>query len=128
MARKRESLASPVALRAPSEASEARPERGRFSAKRKMATVIRLLRGEDLDGLSRELRVTAATPSWATRGGSPTSNMRAAEWSLKRSWRNSFGNESWDPGKRDVNAQAEGRLRAATEARREALERWMALR
>jgi hypothetical protein len=65
MARKRGSLASEGARRATGEASEARPERGRFSAKRKMAAVIRLLRGEDLDRLSRELRVTAATlSSW----------------------------------------------------------------
>ena len=40
-------------------------ERGRFSAKRKRDTVVRLLRGEDLDTLSRELGVTAATlSSW----------------------------------------------------------------
>ena len=63
MARKRESLASEGARRATGEAVEARPERGRSSAKRKMAAVIRLLRGEDLDRLSRELRVTAATLS-----------------------------------------------------------------
>lgn len=63
MTRKRESLASEGARRATGEASEARPERGRFSAKRKMGAVIRLLRGEDLDRLSRELRVTAATLS-----------------------------------------------------------------
>jgi hypothetical protein len=63
MTRKRESLASEGARRATGEASEARQERGRFSAKRKMGAVIRLLRGEDLDRLSRELRVTAATLS-----------------------------------------------------------------
>jgi transposase-like protein len=40
-------------------------ERGRFSARRKAEAVIRLLRGEDLDALSRELGVTAATlSSW----------------------------------------------------------------
>lgn len=39
--------------------------RGRFSAKRKTDAVVRLLRGEDLDTLSRELGVTAATlSSW----------------------------------------------------------------
>jgi len=38
-------------------------EKGRFSAKRKAATVLRLLKGEDLDGLLRELGVTAATLS-----------------------------------------------------------------
>jgi hypothetical protein len=36
-------------------------ERGRFSAPRKAATVLRLLRGESLEVLSRELGVTAAT-------------------------------------------------------------------
>jgi transposase len=35
-------------------------ERGRFSAKRKTDPVLRLLRGEDLELLSRELGVTAA--------------------------------------------------------------------
>ena len=47
-------------------ASEGAPEerrdgRGRWSAKRKFAAVLRLLRGEDLETLSRELGVTAAT-------------------------------------------------------------------
>ena len=36
-------------------------ERGRFSAPRKAATVLRLLRGESQELLSRELGVTAAT-------------------------------------------------------------------
>ena len=41
------------------------PDRGRFSARRKSEAVLRLLRGEDLDTLSRELGVTAATlSSW----------------------------------------------------------------
>lgn len=35
--------------------------RGRFSAQRKRDAVLRLLRGEDLDLVSRELGVTAAT-------------------------------------------------------------------
>ena len=38
-------------------------DRGRFSAQRKTDAVLRLLRGEDLDALSRELGVTAATLS-----------------------------------------------------------------
>lgn len=43
-------------------------ERGRFSTRRKTAAVLRLLRGEELDGLSRELGVTAATLSqWRDR-------------------------------------------------------------
>ena len=63
MTTKRGSLTSEGARRATGEASDARPERGRFSAKRKMASVLRLLRGEDLDRLSRDLRVTAVTLS-----------------------------------------------------------------
>ena len=40
-------------------------DRGRFSARKKTEAVLRLLRGEDLDTLSRELGVTAATlSSW----------------------------------------------------------------
>ena len=38
-----------------------RAERGRWSSRRKMEIVLRVLRGEDLDALSRELGVTAAT-------------------------------------------------------------------
>lgn len=34
-------------------------DRGRWSARRKLEVVLRVLRGEDLDALSRELRVTA---------------------------------------------------------------------
>ena len=37
------------------------PERGRWSSRRKVDSVLRVLRGEDLDTLSRELGVTAAT-------------------------------------------------------------------
>ena len=38
-------------------------DRGRFSAKRKRESALRLLRGEDLDLVSRELGVTGATLS-----------------------------------------------------------------
>jgi hypothetical protein len=38
-------------------------DRGLFSARRKADAVLRLLRGEDLELLSRELGVTAATLS-----------------------------------------------------------------
>jgi hypothetical protein len=38
-------------------------ERGRFSSHRKTAAVLRLLRGEDLELISRELGVTGATLS-----------------------------------------------------------------
>ena len=41
------------------------PDRGRFSANRKTDAILRLLRGEALETLSRELGVTAATlSSW----------------------------------------------------------------
>jgi hypothetical protein len=40
-------------------------EKGRFSSRKKSEAVLRLLRGEELDALSRELGVTAATlSSW----------------------------------------------------------------
>jgi hypothetical protein len=41
--------------------SEAAAERGRWSSRRKTEVVQRILRGEALDALSRELGVTAAT-------------------------------------------------------------------
>ncbi len=52
------------ARRATGGAPEERPDgRGRWSAKRKTAAILPLLRGEDLETLSRELGVTAATLS-----------------------------------------------------------------
>jgi transposase-like protein len=45
---------------APSDGDGGR-EPGRFSARRKTETILRMLRGEALDGLARELGVTAAT-------------------------------------------------------------------
>jgi transposase-like protein len=60
---------------------ERRDGRGRWSAKRKFAAVLRLLRGEDLETLSRELGVTAATlSSWRDQfleGGA--ANLKARE-------------------------------------------------
>jgi transposase-like protein len=41
--------------------SETAAERGRWSSRRKAEVVLRILRGEALDTLSRELGVTAAT-------------------------------------------------------------------
>ena len=41
--------------------AEAGREPGRFSARRKTETILRVLRGEPLDALARELGVTAAT-------------------------------------------------------------------
>jgi len=40
--------------------ASAAPERGRWSSRRKLEAVLRLLRGESVDALSRELGVTAA--------------------------------------------------------------------
>jgi transposase-like protein len=58
-------------------------DRGRFSAKRKTEAVLRLLRGEDLDTLSRELGVTAATLSgWRDNflgGGTAAMKSRPAD-------------------------------------------------
>ncbi len=63
--------------------SEPRPERGRFSSRRKTEAVLRLLRGEELDVLSRELGVTAATLSqWRERfltGGQASLKSRPAD-------------------------------------------------
>lgn len=53
-------------------------ERGRFSAQKKSASVLRLLRGDSLDTASREIGVTAATlSSWRARF------LAAAETGLK---------------------------------------------
>ncbi len=58
-------------------------DRGRFSARRKAEAVLRLLRGEDLDALSRELGVTAATlSSWRDSfldGGTAAMKSRPAD-------------------------------------------------
>lgn len=40
---------------------KAKPERGRWTSQRKTEIVLRLLRGEDLDALSRELEVKTST-------------------------------------------------------------------
>ena len=59
------------------------PDRGRFSARRKAAAVVRMLRGEDLESLSRELGVTAATlSSWRQSfldGGTAAMKSRPAD-------------------------------------------------
>jgi transposase len=58
-------------------------DRGCFSARRKTEAVLRLLRGEDLDTLSRELGVTAATlSSWRNAfldGGTAAMKSRPAD-------------------------------------------------
>jgi transposase-like protein len=66
----------------PSTKSDAN-DRGRFSARRKTEAVLRLLRGEDLDALSRELGVVAATlSSWRQAfldGGTAAMKSRPAD-------------------------------------------------
>ncbi len=58
-------------------------ERGRYSARRKTEAVLRLLRGQDVDSLSRELGMTAATlASWRDRflsGGQPALKSRPTD-------------------------------------------------
>ena len=56
------SAAAEGARRATGAAAE-RDGKGRFSARRKRETVLRLLRGEDLESVSRELGITAARAS-----------------------------------------------------------------
>jgi transposase-like protein len=56
------------ALAPPAAETDGGREAGRFSARRKTATLLRLLRGETLDNLARELGVTAATVAgWRER-------------------------------------------------------------
>ena len=56
------SVAAEGAWRATGAAAE-RDRKGRFSARRKRAVVLRLVRGEDLEAVSRELGITAARAS-----------------------------------------------------------------
>lgn len=43
--------------------AKSKTERGRFSSRKKMDVVLRVLRGDDLDLISRETGITAATVS-----------------------------------------------------------------
>lgn len=58
-------------------------ERGRWSSRRKLEVVLRVLRGEDLDALSRELGVTAsAIAAWRDQvlaGGQAAVRSRLAD-------------------------------------------------
>ena len=60
MARRKGNRKSLARAAAPADADGGR-ESGRFSARRKTEAILRLLRGESLDGLARDLGVTAAT-------------------------------------------------------------------
>jgi transposase-like protein len=61
MSKRKRDLKSPAGALAPAGSAVGRREPGRFSARRKTETILRLLRGESLDSLARELGVTAAT-------------------------------------------------------------------
>src|SRR5499426_1390888 len=52
---------NPLGRAATAAEAEGLREPGRFSARRKTETILRMLRGEPLDSLARELGVTAAT-------------------------------------------------------------------
>jgi transposase-like protein len=60
MARRKGNRKALARSAAPADADGGR-EPGRFSARRKTEALLRLLRGESLEGLARELGVTAAT-------------------------------------------------------------------
>ena len=60
MSKRKRDRKSGAGAAAPAAGDGAR-EPGRFSARRKTETILRMLRGEPLDGLARELGVTAAT-------------------------------------------------------------------
>ena len=65
------------------QSSQPSGERGRWSARRKQGAVLRVLRGEDLDALSRELGVTAgAIARWRDQflaGGQAAVKSRPAD-------------------------------------------------
>ena len=91
-----ESAAAEGARRATGGAA-GRDRKGRFSARRKRATVLRLLRGEDLESVSRELGITAA---------------RASLWRESVSRRGPGGPEEprdGCPGRRQPSAPGQGR-------------------
>jgi len=53
-------LVDPQGRRSPTAGSASRQDKGRWSSRRKTEVVLRLLRGETLDALSRELGVSSA--------------------------------------------------------------------
>jgi hypothetical protein len=67
-----------------SEARAPSGERGRWSSRRKTEVVLRALRGEDLDALSRELGVTATAPRGVSTAVGRRSSSASATWT--RCW------------------------------------------
>ena len=65
-------------------AAAGRGRGGRFSAGRKRETVLRLLRGEDLESVSRALGITVARGTWHSGAGSAAGT--AGNSIASRSW------------------------------------------
>jgi len=80
---KRKRRRKPLGGAATAAEAEGLREPGRFSARRKTETILRVLRGEPLDSLARELGVTAATLAhWREQfltGGQAALKSRPAE-------------------------------------------------
>jgi hypothetical protein len=79
-------LVDPQGGRSPTAGSASRQDRGRWSSRRKTEVVLRLLRGETLDALSRELGVSSA---------------RLAEWRDEAIAAMQAGLQSREPDHRD---------------------------
>ena len=89
-----ESAAAEEARRATGDAA-GRGRGGRLSARRKRETVLRLLRGEDLESVSRELGITAARAAqWRDQF------LAAGQASLK-----SRAPDAWDEANRRLQAK-----------------------
>jgi hypothetical protein len=79
-------LVDPQGGRSPTAGSASRQDKGRWSSRRKTEVVLRLLRGETLDALSRELGVSSA---------------RLAEWRDEAVAAMQAGLQSREPDHRD---------------------------
>jgi predicted RNase H-like nuclease (RuvC/YqgF family) len=79
-------LVDPLGGRSPTAGSASRQDKGRWSSRRKTEVVLRLLRGETLDALSRELGVSSA---------------RLAEWRDEAIAAMQAGLQSREPDHRD---------------------------
>jgi predicted RNase H-like nuclease (RuvC/YqgF family) len=79
-------LVDPQGGRSPTAGSASRQDKGRWSSRRKTEAVLRLLRGETLDALSRELGVSSA---------------RLAEWRDEAIAAMQAGLQSREPDHRD---------------------------
>jgi hypothetical protein len=79
-------LVDPQGGRSPTAGSASRQDKGRWSSRRKTEVVLRLLRGETLDALSRELGVSSA---------------RLAEWRDEAIAAMQAGLQSREPDHRD---------------------------